>query len=131
MRKWLILSSVLAAGCNDLTDPLPSIAGSYDYTSFSSEFISLNRRGSITIVDTDRRTARFDGTYQFSVGTAAPVTGNLIGAFVTPDHIWFKFLDHPTVFHETDLGVVFSTGEIFFQGATYEPSGATFSLRRR
>ena len=131
MRKLLILLSAFAAGCNDLTDPLPDITGTFDYTSFSSDFVSLNRQGTITIVDSDPRTARFDGTYSYSVGAAAPVTGNLMGAFITPDRIWFRFLDSPVVFHETDLGVLFSTGEIYFLSTTYEPSGAIFTLRRR
>ena len=131
MRKLLILLFALAAGCNDLTDPLPDITGTFDYASFSSDFVSLNRQGTITIVDSDPRTARFDGTYSYTVGAGAPVTGNLIGAFITPDRIWFRFLNSPVVFHETDLGVVFSTGEIYFLSTTYEPSGALFTLRRR
>ena len=131
MRKLLILSFAFAAGCNDLTDPLPDITGTFDYTSFSSDFVSLNRQGTITIVDSDPRTARFDGTYSYTVGGGAPVTGNLIGAFTTRDRIWFRFLDSPVVFHEADLGFVFSTGEIYFLSTTYEPSGATFTLRRR
>jgi len=131
MRKWLILLFAFAAGCNDLTAPLPDISGNFDYSAFSPDYVSLNRRGTITIVDDNLLTARFDGTYSYSVGSAAPVTGRLIGAFVTPDRIWFRFLDSPVVFHETDLGVVFSTGEIYFLGASYEPSGAVFTLRRR
>jgi len=131
MRKLLILMLALAAGCNDLTDPLPDITGTFDYTSFSSDFVSLNRQGTITIIDSDPRTARFDGTYSYTVGAGAPQTGNLIGAFITTDRIWFRFLNSPVVFHETDLGVVFSTGEIYFLSTTYEPSGALFTLRRR
>ncbi|MEX2284767.1 MAG: hypothetical protein WEE89_19920 [Gemmatimonadota bacterium] len=131
MRRSILILALALAGCNDLTEPLPNLAGSFDYVSFSSEFVSLNRRGTLTIVDSDRRTARFEGNYEYTVGNAAPFRGQLIGAFVTPDRIWFRFLDERAVFHEADLGLLLGNGDIYFLGATYEPSGATFSLRRR
>ncbi len=131
MKRLLIVLLALAmTSCNDLTAPLPAIEGTFDYASFSSD-VSLNRRGSLNIVDTNRRTARFEGTFQYVTGSAAPKTGRLIGAFMAPNRIWFRFLDERAVFHEADLGGLFGTGVIFFLGTSYEPSGASFTLRRR
>jgi hypothetical protein len=131
MRRLVLpLLAIACVACNDLTEPLPAIQGTYDYVAVSSSFTSLNRRGTITIVDSNPRTASFDGTFSY-VDPSGSVTGRLIGAFVTPNHVWFRFLDERFLFHEADLSVLIGTGELYQQGITYEPVGATFTLRRR
>ena len=68
-QKVLIVCAAAAlvlGSCNDLTDPLPSIAGTYTYQSRSSDFVRLNRNGTITIDDFNRRSANFTGTFDFT-----------------------------------------------------------------
>jgi hypothetical protein len=134
-RAGLVVATLAAAqllgSCNDLTDPLPGIAGTYTYQSRSSDFVRLNRNGVITIDDFDRRTAAFSGTFDFVNDAGEHVTGGLLGSFVTRDHIYFRFLTSHFEFHEGDYALGRANGEIFFQGITYESSGSTFSLIRR
>ena len=131
--RFSVLTTVLfgiagiTSGCNDLTEPLPAIAGTYRYASTSSTFPSLTRRGTITIVDADRRTARFDGEFEITAGGDL-IRGRLSGAFMSADRIWFRFLNEKFEYHEAQLGFGSGHGEIFFQGLTYTPTGATFSL---
>ena len=91
----------------------------------------LSRRGTVTFVDDDRRTARFDGTFEYIDARGRQVSGQLTGAFMQPDRIWFRFQDENLVIHEGDLLFGIGGGEIFFQGLTYETTGATYSLRVR
>ncbi len=121
----------LSYGCNDLTDPLPSIAGTYTYQSRSGDFSSLNRNGTITIDDFDRRTARFTGTFDFVNDAGVHATGGLLGAFVTRDHIYFRFLNSQFEYHEANYLLGRASGEIFVQGIVYESTGSTFTLTRR
>ena len=124
------LAAAQLTACNDLTAALPNIEGTYEYAT-ASPAPRLNRRGSISITDSDPRTARFDGSYEYIDGTGRRLNGQLVGAFVQTERIWFRLLDEPQVFHEGDLVFGFGNGEIFFQGLTYETTGATFSLRLR
>jgi len=124
-------SILLLGSCNDLTDPLPGISGTYTYQSRSSDFVRLNRNGVITIDDFNRRTAAFTGTFDFVNDAGEHVTGGLLGSFVTRDHIYFRFLNSHFEFHEGSYALGRANGEIFFQGITYESSGSTFSLIRR
>ena len=117
------------AGCNDLTAPLPSIAGTYQYTSSSELYTSLNRTGTLTIVDLDPRTARFDGDFTYIAIDGRQVSGQLTGAFVRPDRIYFRFLTDRFQYHEADFSAGFAAGEIFLQGLTYASTGSTFTLR--
>jgi hypothetical protein len=95
-----LASCLLFSGCNDLTDLLPGIAGTYTYQSRSSDFVSLTRNGVVTIDDFDRRTASFTGTFDFTDDAGRHVTGSLLGAFVTRDHVYFRFLNSRFEFHE-------------------------------
>ena len=125
-----LLGVALFCACSDLTEPLPPIQGTYSYVS-SSLVPRLDRRGTITIVDFDRRTARFEGTFQFVDADGDNRTGTLIGAFIQRDRIWFRFLDERQLYHEGDFNPGLSSGEIFFLGLAYETTGATFSLFAR
>lgn len=129
----LLLFVAAASACNDLTEPLPRVQGTYDYAATSTQFPSLNRRGTLSILDLDRRTARFEGTFQYVTANGQSVSGQLIGAFTSQNRIWFRFLHEQQVFHEasfdSDLGS--GSGEVFFLGLIYEPISATFTLRLR
>ena len=129
--SWLavLTAALTSSACNDLTAPLPAIAGRYDYVARSSEFTAHNRQGTIEIVDENPRTARFDGTYRYTLVNGTVVTGRLTGAFVSPTRIWFRFLDDRLEYHEADYTGFGADGEIFFQTLRYDPSGTTFSLR--
>jgi hypothetical protein len=130
-RLWwaLLLIGGLAA-CNDLTAPLPTIAGSYSYVSAGGDEPSRQRQGTIIIVDRDRRTARFDGNFTYVSNDGSSVTGALIGGFMTTDRIWFRFLTEPFEFHEATYLSNTASGEIFLQGVFYFRTDAAFSLRR-
>jgi hypothetical protein len=129
-RLFAVAVAVLASGCADLTDLLPPIQGTYTYVS-SSNVPLLDRRGTITIADFDRRSARFEGTYQYVAADGASRSGSLLGAFMRTDRIWFRFLDEQQLVHEGDFAQGQGEGEIFFLGVVYETTGATFSLRVR
>jgi hypothetical protein len=136
LRRAGVLAAMLAGGvssssCNDLTDPLPGIAGTYTYQSRSADFVSLNRNGVVTFEDFDRRTASFAGTFDFTDDAGRHITGSLLGAFVTRDHIYFRFLNSHFEFHEANYALGRANGEIFVQGIQYEPTGSTFTLVRR
>src|SRR5687767_13980317 len=93
MRSFRLLALFVAlflVACNDLTAPLPSIAGTYQYSAVNSAIPAHNRQGVIRIEDEDRRTARFDGTYSYSLADGSVVSGRLTGAFVAPTRIWFR-----------------------------------------
>jgi hypothetical protein len=120
-----------AAACNDLTEPLPTIQGTYAYRSTSQVSPAHNREGMITIVDSDPRSARFDGSYQYVTADGERVAGQLIGAFVHSERIWFRFLDERQFFHEGDFILGVSAGRVFFLGLNYVPTSTTFSLLRR
>jgi hypothetical protein len=134
MRRLLLVSIVLAAaGCKDLTEPLPAVEGRYDYSVVGPASLGLNRQGTIEILDANRRTASFEGTFDYT-NTSGRVTGKLVGAFVTPNRVWFHFfhfLNEPGVYHEGDLGGITGFGDVYFKSLTYEPSGASYALRRR
>src|SRR5262245_15265094 len=92
--------TLLSAACNDLTAPLPKVDGTYTYQSRSPDFVSLNRTGTVKIEDFDRRTASFTGTFDFVSATGEHETGFLTGAFVTREHIYFRFLNTRFQVHE-------------------------------
>jgi hypothetical protein len=132
MRRFLLISIVLAsAGCQDLTEPLPAIEGRYDYSVVGPGSLGLNRQGTLEILDANRRTASFEGTFEYTTASFERVTGKLVGAFVTPSRVWFHFLNEPGVYHEGDLGGITGFGDVYFKGLTYEQSGASYALRRR
>ena len=122
---------LFATACNDLTEPLPRVDGTYTYQSFSPDFVALNRNGTVKIEDFNRRSATFSGTFDFVSATGEHETGFLTGAFVTRDHIYFRFLNTRFQVHEADYLLGRANGEIFFQGVFYESSGATFILVHR
>jgi len=127
-RSVLIVLLAMGSGaCNDLTDFTPRIAGTYEYVATGS----LNRRGTLIIEDWDARTARFDGTFLYQTLSGQSVGGRLVGAFISEDRIWFRFLTEPQLTHEADFNFNAALGEVFFQGLIYESAGATFSLRLR
>jgi len=126
----LFLLVVLTASCSDLTAPLPSIAGTWQYTVTSPRFISHNRTGTIRIVDDDPRTARFDGSYTFHDAAGESRSGLLTGAFITRDSIWFRFIDTRFEVHEAKLLNGSGAGEIFFLTQVYETSGSQLTLHR-
>lgn len=121
---------LVVGGCNDLTTPLPPLTGTWQYAVTSAEFVRHNRVGSIRIVDDDPRSARFDGTYSFRNAQGETLSGSLIGAFITRDSIWFRFVDNRLEYHEAKLTGGIGSGEIFFLTLTYEASGSRFTLRR-
>jgi hypothetical protein len=126
---WALLVMCSAVACNDLTEPLPSIDGPYDYISTGAA--ARTRRGSILIIDRDRRTARFDGTFDYVSSDGETVSGALTGAFMSTNRIWFRFLTERFEYHEaTYVSGSTAIGEIFVQGITYEPTGSTFTLSR-
>jgi hypothetical protein len=127
---WLFVLAGGITACNDLTEPLPAIGGSYSYTSTDELDPARQRQGTIIIVDRDRLTARFDGNFVYVSDEGRSVSGALIGGFMTRDRIWFRFLTEPFEFHEATYLSNTASGEIFLQGSTYFRSGAAFSLRR-
>ncbi len=124
----VLLLSLGLVGCNDLTEALPEIQGVYAYSSSSLDSPSRNRFGTLTIFDFDRRSARFEGTYQYVTAGGTSMTGQLIGAFVERERIWFRFLDERQFFHEGDFVFGNSSGQVFFLGLSYRPTSTTFSL---
>lgn len=128
VTRWGLLL-VCTVACNDLTEPLPAVAGTYDYVSAGAP--ARTRQGSITIVDQDRRTARFDGTFVYVTSAGSTVSGALTGAFMSANRIWFRFLTERFEYHEaTFVTGTSALGEIFIQGITYESTGSTFTLSR-
>ena len=129
IRFWLLPAWCCLAACNDLTEPLPSIAGTHAYE-VTAPNGALARRGFVRIADSDTRTARFDGTFSYTTGDGRNVTGNLTGAFITRDSVWFRFLDERFVYHEARYERGRGSGQIFLQQFSYEPTGLTFSFDR-
>jgi hypothetical protein len=133
MKRGWLLALIVCFGptaCNDLTEPLPPIDGSYEYTT-TGGVASLNRRGTVTIVDVDPLSARFEGTFEYRTRGGQTASGQFIGAFIERDRIWFRFLDEKLLVHEGVLSAGRGSGNVFFLGPTYENTGATFSLRRK
>jgi hypothetical protein len=130
--RWLLLAPVLASvmACNDLTEALPIIAGTYDYTTVGA-ITSLSRQGTMIIVDFDARTARFDGSFDYTTGAGVRMAGPMVGAFIERNQVWFRFLNEKLIVHEGGLTAGVGSGTLFFLGLTYQNTGATFTLRRR
>ena len=126
---WWAVVLVSAAACNDITEPLPSIEGIYSYNSTGGLNPARQRQGSITIIDRDRLTAGFVGTFAYTSIDGNSTSGDLIGAFMTRDRIWFRFLTEPFEYHEATFLANAAAGEIFIQGRTYFRTGSTFTLR--
>ena len=127
---FLFFAGLLHVGCNDLTAPLPAIAGSYQYVATSTVSARHKRIGTIRIFDDDPLSARFDGSYSFTNGYGELISGQLVGAFITRDSIWFRFVDDRLEYHEANLTNNTGAGEIFFLTETYRSSGTHFTLRR-
>ena len=130
MRKLLLPLALLLGACNDLTAPTPSIAGEYLYVAATPANANSSRRGTIKIFDDNLLTARFNGTFEYVDGVGQTVSGQLQGAFISGDSIWFQFLDERAVYHEASFTNGIANGSLFFQGFSYEDTGWTFMLTR-